>query len=88
MSLLPEQYYEMSPLEFHYAYLGYMEKYWKQWEMVRMMAYTTASTVVTKKKLPKINRWMPLPIDTVSGEMDISAASELLNKLRDGRKRT
>lgn len=85
---MPEQYYEMSPLEFYYSSFGYMEKYWKQWEMVRMIAYTTASTVPSKKKLPKINRWMPLPIDTVSGEMDISAARELLNKLRDGRKRT
>lgn len=87
MGLLPEQYYEMSPLEFYYASVGYMERYWKQWDMTRHMMYTIASTVPSKRKLPKINRWMPLPIDR-AGDIDISAASELLKKLRNGGERT
>lgn len=66
MGLTPHDYYCMSPLEFHYASIGYMNKQWKQWERTRLTAYTIAGTVPTKEKLPPMQRWMPLPTDDAS----------------------
>lgn len=44
-----------------------MNKYYKELEQTRILAYTTASTVPSKKKLPPIHRWMPLPSDRDKG---------------------
>lgn len=63
MGLTPHQYYCMSPLEFHYASKGFTNKYYKQLEQTRLIAYTVAGTVRRKTKLPPITKWMPLPSD-------------------------
>lgn len=63
MGLTPHEYYCMSPLEFHYACNGHMNKYYKDLEQTRLIAYTIASTVKTKVKIPPITKWMPLPND-------------------------
>lgn len=40
-----------------------MNKYYKGLEQTRLIAYTVASTVKRKVKLPPITKWMPLPTD-------------------------
>ena len=89
MGLTPHEYYCMSPLEFYYASKGYMNKYWKQWDMVRHIMYTTASTVPSKKKLPKISKWFPLPIDvnTVISSERANEMFKILKEKMNGNKR-
>lgn len=53
----------MSPLEFHYACKGYMNKYYKELEQTRLISYNIACTVRRKTPIPKITIWMPLPTD-------------------------
>ena len=67
MGLTPHEYYCMSPLEFYYASTGYNKKVLKQWEHTRHISYTVAGTVPSKKRLPPITRWMPLPTDRGNG---------------------
>lgn len=81
MGLTPQEYYCMSPLEFYYASKGYFNKYYKELEQTRIIAYTTASTVPTKKKLPPMHKWMPLPNDIDSG-MSGERANEIFKKLK------
>lgn len=71
----------MSPLEFHYAAKGYMNKYWKQWDMIRHQMYTTASTIQSKKRLPNIRRWFPLPID--GADHQESEVKEMFKQLKE-----
>lgn len=91
MGLTPHEYYCMSPLEFHYAAKGYMNKHWKQWDMVRFISYNIKATIPSRRTLPKITAWMPLPIDTEShNENDVK---EMFAKLKEkikahGNKRT
>lgn len=59
-----------------------MDKYWKQWDMVRHQMYTMASTVPSKKKLPRLKKWFPLPIDKDSG-IDSSKATEMFARLKE-----
>lgn len=81
MGLLPDDYYRMSPLEFYYASTGFMDGYWGEWDMVRHIMYTIASTIPSKKKLPKMRFWFPLPSDGVlKGESDIKSMFERLKK--------
>lgn len=40
-----------------------MNKYYKQLEQTRLIAYTTACTVKRKTPLPNITSWMPLASD-------------------------
>lgn len=90
MGLTPEEYYCMSPLEFYYASKGYVNKYWKEWDMVRHQMYTVASTVPSKKKLPRLRSWFPLPTDKQIG-IDNDTAKEMFRKLKEkinGNKRT
>ena len=90
MGLTPHEYYCMSPLEFYYASKGYMNKYWNEWNMTRHQMYTVASTVRSKKKLPRLQKWFPLPIDKSTG-IDGKTANEMFRKLKEkinGNKRT
>lgn len=89
MGLTPHEYYCMTPLEFYYASKGYMNKYYKDLEQTRLIAYTVASTIPSKKKLPPMNRWMPLPSDKQGG-ISSSRALELFNKIKstNGNKHT
>ena len=66
-----------------------MNKYWKQWDMVRHIMYTTASTVPSKKKLPKISKWFPLPIDvnTVISSERANEMFKILKEKMNGNKR-
>lgn len=72
----------MSPLEFNYACNGYMNKYYKGLEQTRLIAYTVASTVKTKRKLPPINKWMPLPSDRNISNISNSRALEIFKQIR------
>ena len=91
MGLTPHEYYCMSPLEFYYASKGYLNKYWKEWDMVRHQMYTVACTVPSKKKMPRIKAWFPLPTDRATHhESDVK---EMFKKLKEkikahGSKRT
>lgn len=58
-----------------------MDKYWKQWDMTRHTMYMIAGTVPSKKRLPKLSTWFPLPIDTEAhGEDDVK---DMFNKLKE-----
>ena len=81
MGLRPHDYYCMSPLEFYYASKGFLNKYYKQLEQTRIIAYTTASTVQSKKKLPKMTKWMPLPSDSDTGITN-ERAKEIFNIIK------
>lgn len=72
----------MSPLEFHYACNGYVNKYYKELEQTRLIAYTVASTVKTKHKLPPITKWMPLPNDKKINSISDARALEIFKKLK------
>lgn len=89
MGLTPHEYYCMSPLEFFLAGKGYNNKMIKQWEHTRQISYVTASTIPSKKRLPPIHRWMPLPTDkpTNSG-VSAERAIEIFKKLDNANKRT
>lgn len=93
MGLTPHEYYCMSPLEFHYAAQGYMDKYWKEWDRTRHIMYTIAGTARSKKKLPKISKWMPLPIDRMSEGVSNERAIHIFDVLKknmqqDGKRTT
>ncbi len=89
MGLSPHEYYCMSPLEFYYASKGYMNKYWKEWDMVRHQMYTVASTVPSKKKLPRLRAWFPLPTDgNTHEESDVKEMFRKLKEKINGNKRT
>lgn len=47
-----------------------------------MVAYTMASTVPSKKRLPKMTRWLPLPTDKEK-EMDDDKVNDLFKKLKE-----
>lgn len=47
-----------------------------------MIAYTMASTVPSKKRLPKMTRWLPLPTDKEK-EMDDDKVNDLFKKLKE-----
>lgn len=70
----------MSPLEFHYACNGYMNKHYKGLEQTRLIAYTVASTVKTKRNLPPITKWMPLPSDKMTSSISDKRANEIFKK--------
>lgn len=72
----------MSPLEFHYACNGYMNKYYKGLEQTRLIAYTVASTVKTKRKLPPITKWMPLPSDRQMSKISDTRALEIFKQFK------
>lgn len=82
MGLTPHEYYCMSPLEFHYACNGYVNRYYKQVEQTRLIAYTVASTVKTKHKLPPITKWMPLPTDKKISSISNARALEIFKQLK------
>lgn len=66
MNLTPQEYYTMTPAEFFLKLRGFNRTNWKEWEHTRVIAYTTASTVPSKHRLPRMARWMPLPTDEKS----------------------
>ena len=72
----------MSPLEFHYACNGYMSKHYKALEQTRLIAYTIASTVKTKRKLPPITKWMPLPSDKQMSKISDTRALEIFKQFK------
>ena len=72
----------MSPLEFHYACNGYINKYYKEVEQTRLIAYTVASTVKTKQKLPPITKWMPLPSDKQINKISDERALEIFKNFK------
>lgn len=90
MGLTPHEYYCMSPLEFHYASKGYLRKQWQEWDRTRHVMYIVAGTVKTKKRLPKLSTWFPLPIDKEShAEDDIQDMfTKLKEKLKNGKRTT
>jgi len=63
IGLLPDDFYRMSWREFFLTVKGYDNKKWKEWEHTRLISYTIASTKRTKKRLPSMRKWMPLPTD-------------------------
>lgn len=63
MELTPHQYYSMTRAEFIIKSKGYHKKQMEKWEHTRFLGYQTISTIPSKKKLPGITKWMPLPSD-------------------------
>ena len=59
-----------------------MNKYHKGLEQTRLIAYTTASTVKTKHKLPPITKWMPLPSDKQMSKISDARALEIFKQLK------
>jgi len=55
---------------------------WRKWEHTRVIAYTMASTVPSKKRLPKMTKWMPLPTDRET-EMGEDKVKDLFKKLKE-----
>lgn len=82
MGLTPHEYYCMSPLEFYYASNGHMKKYYKELEQTRLIAYTVASTIKTKRKLPSITKWMPLPSDRSMSNISDARALEIFKQFK------
>lgn len=59
-----------------------MNKYYKEMEQTRIIAYTVASTIKTKQKLPPITKWMPLPSDKTTSKISNSRALEIFKNLK------
>lgn len=59
-----------------------MNKYYKQLEQTRLISYTIASTVKTKRKLPTISKWMPLPTDKQISSISDKRALEIFKQLQ------
>jgi len=59
-----------------------MNKYYKEIEQTRLIAYTVASTVKTKHKLPPITKWMPLPSDKKMSTLSDARALEIFKQLK------
>lgn len=59
-----------------------MNKYYKEVEQTRLIAYTVASTVKTKHKLPPIAKWMPLPSDKNISKISNARALEIFKLLK------
>lgn len=59
-----------------------MNKYYKDVEQTRLVAYTIASTVKTKRKLPPITKWMPLPSDKNISKISDTRALEIFKQFR------
>lgn len=59
-----------------------MNKYYKEVEQTRLIAYTVASTVKTKHKLPPITKWMPLPSDKNVSNISNARALEIFKLLK------
>lgn len=72
----------MSPLEFYLAQKGYANKYYKGLEQTRLIAYTVACTVPSKKKLPVITKWMPLPTDSQTRGISEEKALAIFEKIK------
>lgn len=83
MGLTPHEYYCMSPLEFYLAAKGYNHKILSQWEHTRHISYTVAKTVPSKRKLPSMQRWMPLPTDKVGSGISNERALSIFEKLKE-----
>lgn len=81
MGLTPHEYYCMTRAEFFCATNGYQNKEWKKWEHTRVMAYTTANTVMSKKKLPKMTKWMPLPNDAEMNKLSDKHIKSMFDKV-------
>lgn len=86
MGLTPHEYYCMSPLEFYYAVKGYNRKKEEQWQHTRFIGYYTVSTIPSKKKLPPIQKWFPLPSDkiTISDDRIKKMLNLAKNKIKNG----
>lgn len=64
MNIPPDDLYKYSWREFFLKLHGFTKAEYKQWEHTRMIAYVTASSNNrSKKQLPHITRWLPLPTD-------------------------
>ena len=85
MGLTPHEYYCMTRAEFYLKAKGYNRKQVKEWEHTRLLAYTVASTVPSKKKLPKMTKWMPLSTDSET-EIGKDRIQKMLEKVRNGGK--
>jgi len=59
-----------------------MNKYYKEVEQTRLIAYTVASTVKTKHKLPPITKWMPLPSDKKTSALSDARALEIFKQFK------
>ena len=59
-----------------------MNKYYKELEQTRLIAYTVASTVKTKSKLPPITKWMPLPSDKQMSKISDTRALEIFKQFK------
>lgn len=89
MGLSPHQFYCMTPAEFYLASKGFVAKEHRKWEHTRLLAYTVASTVPSKKKMPPIKRWMPLPTDGDEKEVaNEDQILKLIQKVKDADSRT
>jgi hypothetical protein len=69
--------------EFILTLRGWQKKGWKEWEKVRLIAYVQASSNNrSKRKLPKIERWMPLPLDKEGREIQSEQLKTVFEKAR------
>lgn len=59
-----------------------MNKHYKELEQTRLIAYTVASTVKTKHKLPPITKWMPLPSDKQMSKISDTRALEIFKQFK------
>lgn len=59
-----------------------MNKYYKEVEQTRLIAYTVATTIKRKNKLPPITKWMPLPTDRNISNISNTRALEIFKSLK------
>lgn len=59
-----------------------MNKYYKEVEQTRLIAYTVATTIKRKHKLPPITKWMPLPTDRNISNISNTRALEIFKSLK------
>lgn len=72
----------MTRAEFFMASNGYHKKQLEKWEHTRFLGYQTISTIPSKKKMPPIKKWMPLPTDNQI-EISEDRIKQMLNRAKE-----
>lgn len=74
----PFEFYNMTYREYLLMQIGYQNRRSRDFEHTRLICYTMASAFRGDKKLPSIQRFMPLPTD----EGEVKMEAEELNEMR------
>jgi len=80
---LPKEFYAMTWKEFILLTRGWQRGTWKKWEHTRLIAYVQATTNnKSKRKLPKMEKWFPLPTDKEGNEFEAEKYKVIFEKAR------